>query len=46
MWPSVQPGGVVDKQLTLQPGRYEIYCNVADHQALGMQATFIVRRRE
>jgi plastocyanin len=44
-WPVTQPGGVTDEQVTLRPGRYLMYCSVANHRALGMQATFVVTRR-
>jgi hypothetical protein len=44
-WPVVQPGGVVDKAVTLAPGRYVVFCSVAGHQRLGMVAMLVVRRR-
>jgi len=43
-WPVTQPGGVTDEQVTLRPGRYLMYCSVANHRALGMTATFVVRK--
>jgi plastocyanin len=43
-WPVTLPGGVVDEQVTLKPGRYLLYCSVANHRALGMAATFVVRK--
>jgi uncharacterized cupredoxin-like copper-binding protein len=27
----------------LLPGRYRLYCGVANHRTLGMQATLVVR---
>jgi hypothetical protein len=43
-WPSVQPGDVADEALTLRPGRYVLWCGVANHRALGMTATLVVKR--
>ena len=37
-------GGVVDRQFTLPPGTYRLCCGVANHRALGMQATLIVKK--
>jgi uncharacterized cupredoxin-like copper-binding protein len=42
-WPNVQPGDAVDRELTLRPGRYVLWCAVADHRAQGMTATLVVR---
>jgi plastocyanin len=42
VWPTVQPGEVLDKELKLTPGTYRLYCGLANHRALGMQATFVV----
>jgi len=44
-FPLTQSGQTVDRQFTLLPGTYRLYCGVANHRALGMQATLIVRRR-
>jgi plastocyanin len=44
VWPVSQPGTVVDRTLKLLPGRYRLYCGVANHRTLGMQATLVVRR--
>ena len=44
-WPAVQPGKVVDNTLKLLPGTYALWCSVANHRALGMRATLVVRRR-
>jgi hypothetical protein len=43
-WPVTQAGGVVDEQFRLKPGRYLLYCSVADHRARGMAATLVVRK--
>jgi plastocyanin len=43
-WPVTQAGAVVDETLKLLPGRYLLYCSIADHRALGMSATLIVTR--
>ena len=42
-WPMAQPGAVVDRELRLAPGTYRLVCTVANHRALGMQATLRVR---
>ena len=42
----VRPGRVATLRLTLRhPGRYQLVCTVADHQARGMRATLRVVRR-
>jgi uncharacterized cupredoxin-like copper-binding protein len=43
-FPKVTPGHYVDRELTLKPGRYRLWCAVADHKERGMQATFRVVR--
>ena len=43
-WPMAQPGAVVDREIRLRPGLYRFVCTVANHRALGMQATLVVRR--
>jgi hypothetical protein len=45
-FPSVQPGQVVDRELKLVPGRYLLWCAVADHRERGMHATLRVVRRK
>jgi hypothetical protein len=40
----VPPGARALLSLHLRPGRYSLWCSVADHRARGMQATLIVRR--
>jgi plastocyanin len=44
VWPLAQAGQVIDRQLRLAPGTYRLYCGVANHRALGMRATLVVRR--
>ncbi len=41
---AVAPGKRVDVSLKLLPGRYSLWCSVANHRALGMRATLIVAR--
>jgi hypothetical protein len=45
-FPSVRPGQVVDRELGLRPGRYVLWCAVADHRERGMHATLRVVRRK
>jgi plastocyanin len=42
--PVAQSGQTVDREFKLLPGTYRIYCGMANHRALGMQATLVVRR--
>ncbi len=42
--PVVAPGGRIDLTLRLRPGRYSLWCSVADHRELGMRATLVVTR--
>jgi plastocyanin len=44
-WPVTRAGGVRDETFRLLPGRYVLYCSVANHRALGMSATLVVRPR-
>jgi plastocyanin len=37
------PNGPTSKKVKLAPGRYTIYCSVANHRQLGMQATIIAQ---
>jgi hypothetical protein len=41
--PIIQPGSVYNLRIDLRPGTYELWCSVADHRKLGMEATLIVR---
>jgi hypothetical protein len=43
-FPSVQPGQFVDRELKLAPGRYQLWCAIADHRELGMHAVLRVVR--
>lgn len=43
--PTVQPGDHFDLSLTLSPGRYLLWCSIANHRQLGMQATLVVKSR-
>ena len=40
----VAPGSRTELAVMLRPGRYSLWCSVADHRARGMRATLIVRR--
>lgn len=42
---TVPAGGYRDLPLKLLPGRYSLWCSLADHRALGMSATLIVSPR-
>jgi hypothetical protein len=42
--PLTKPVARRDVALNLRPGRYRLWCSVADHRALGMQALLRVRR--
>jgi hypothetical protein len=44
-FPSVLPGQVVDRELKLVPGRYMLWCAVADHRERGMHAVLRVVRK-
>ena len=37
------PGEQTTKTFDLRPGRYRLWCSIADHRALGMAATLRVR---
>jgi hypothetical protein len=41
----VAPGGLGEVDARLVPGRYRLWCTIADHRARGMHATLVVRRR-
>jgi plastocyanin len=43
-WPVAQAGETIDRAFTLLPGTYRLYCGMANHRALGMQATLVVKR--
>jgi plastocyanin len=39
----VAPGSRAELAVLLRPGRYSLWCSVADHRARGMRATLVVR---
>jgi uncharacterized cupredoxin-like copper-binding protein len=43
-FPSVLPGQFVDRELKLVPGRYLLWCAIADHREHGMHAVLRVVR--
>jgi uncharacterized cupredoxin-like copper-binding protein len=42
--PGTRPGHRTTIEISLLPGRYRLWCSVADHRALGMQALLRARR--
>jgi len=44
--PLVYPGAYYDLEATLVPGRYRLWCSVANHRQLGMEATLTVAARK
>jgi uncharacterized cupredoxin-like copper-binding protein len=45
-FPHVQPGQYVDRELKLRPGKYRLWCNIADHMKRGMHTTLRVVARQ
>jgi hypothetical protein len=43
-FPATGPGGRTTRTLPLLPGRYRLWCSVANHAQLGMRAVLRVRR--
>jgi hypothetical protein len=41
---TVRPGGVRELETRLLPGRFTLWCSLADHRRRGMTATLVVRR--
>jgi plastocyanin len=41
--PVVAPGSRAELTVKLLPGRYSLWCSVANHRARGMRATLVVR---
>ena len=39
----LDPKGRADRTLKLTPGRYSLWCSIADHRSRGMRATLVVR---
>jgi len=44
--PIVEPGDYYDMPITLRAGKYILWCSIANHRALGMQATLIVTPKQ
>jgi hypothetical protein len=42
--PETKPGARYVREVALLPGRYRLWCSVADHAQLGMRAVLRVRR--
>jgi hypothetical protein len=42
--PETMPGSQTTRTFDLRPGRYRLWCAIADHRELGMEATLRVRR--
>jgi plastocyanin len=40
----LDPRGQAERTLRLTPGRYALWCSLADHRARGMKATLVVRK--
>ena len=41
---AVAPGRRGELEATLAPGKWQLWCSIADHRKRGMQATLVVRR--
>ena len=41
---AIDPRGRTERTLRLTPGRYSMWCSLANHKARGMRATLVVRR--
>jgi plastocyanin len=42
---TVSPGSSADLRTKLAPGRYVLWCSIADHRQLGMETQLVVKRR-
>ena len=42
----VHHGGLGQLRVRLKPGRYQLVCTLADHEARGMRAVLVVRARK
>ncbi len=42
----VHHGGLGQLRVRLKPGRYQLICTLADHEARGMRAVLVVRARK
>jgi plastocyanin len=40
----IDPGAFTDIVVKLLPGKYRLWCSVANHATLGMKATIVVRK--
>lgn len=43
--PRIHPGKRAELNRRLKPGRYYLWCSIADHEELGMRARLVVKRR-
>jgi plastocyanin len=43
--PIMQSGGIYNLSIKLVPGRYQLWCSIANHRELGMQAVLIVKAK-
>ena len=41
--PVMQPGQYFNLTVTLVPGHYQLWCSIANHRQLGMQAELLVK---
>jgi len=41
--PVMQPGQYFDLRIQLVPGHYQLWCSIANHRQLGMEAVLIVK---
>jgi hypothetical protein len=41
----IRPGKTAELEARFLPGRFTLWCSLADHRARGMTATLVVRRR-
>jgi hypothetical protein len=41
---TVSPGNVGELDAKLPPGKYRLWCSIADHAARGMKATLLVKK--
>jgi plastocyanin len=41
--PTIQPGDHYDLDVKLLPGRYQLWCSIANHRQLGMEAVLVVK---
>ena len=40
---TVRPGGIGELETRFRPGRFRLWCSLADHRTRGMNATLVVR---